>query len=301
MSSAVDVVIVSYRCRELLRRCLASLGSAGGRIVVVDNASGDGTVEMVASEFPDIELVANDANLGFARATNIGLGRCSAPYVLVLNPDTEVRDSTLERLVALMDSRPEIGICGCRLELPDGRLDHAAKRSFPTPVGAFAHLTGVGRRRGQGALAQYRAPLVESGPVDAVNGAFMLIRSSALAEVGVFDERFWMYMEDIELCYRFKQAGWITWYEPSVTALHVKGGTIPRRSSVRLTLAFYAGMWRFVRLHPESVPKPLLRPVVLAGIAVMAAAAVGACCARSAVTRLQPSRPHAVRAVVDGA
>ena len=123
-----------------------------------------------------MRLFANDENLGFSAANNIAIRASGGDYVLALNPDTEVTAGALERLCALLDARPEIGIAGPALEQADGSPDHAAKRSFPTPLSALGHFTGVGRRRETGALADYRAPEVEVGPVDAVNGAFMLIR-----------------------------------------------------------------------------------------------------------------------------
>ena len=275
--SSLDVVIVSYRCRELLRRCLTSLAAnapAGTSVRVVDNDSRDGTVELLDKDFPDVHLIANDRNLGFARATNLGLAASDTPYVLVLNPDTEIAPGSLEALLELMEAEPSVGIAGCRLEQPDGTFDHASRRSFPTLLGAGAHLSGLGRGSSGRRIAQYRAENVERGPVDAVNGAFMLIRREALEAVGAFDESYWMYMEDMDLCYRFREAGWITWYEPSVTATHLKGGTGSRARSPRLTLAFYAGMWRFVRAHPGAVPRPALRPAALAGIGLFGAAAV---------------------------
>ena len=245
---ALDVAIVSYRCRDLLRACLASLDEHAPvcpmSTFVVDNASADGTAAMVAREFPHVSLIESETNRGFAAGTNVAIGHGSAPYVLVLNPDTEVRAETLDRLVQLMEDQPDIGVSGCRLELADGTFDHASRRSFPTLVGALGHFTGIGRVCRSGPLAQYRAPDVERGPVDAVNGAFMLIRRRALEQVGLFDEAYWMYMEDLDLCYRLKQAGWATWYEPSVSALHLKGGSARRRST-SLVLAFHAGMWRF--------------------------------------------------------
>ena len=140
-----------------------------------------------------------------------------------------------------------MGIAGCRLETR-GRLGWImrAKRSFPTPVSALGHFTGIGRQRESGVLAAYRAPEVESGPVDAVNGAFMLMRRSALDEVGLFDEGYWMYMEDLDLCYRFAEAGWVTWYEPSVTVMHVKAGTSGTVRAPRLNYAFHYGMYPFL-------------------------------------------------------
>jgi GT2 family glycosyltransferase len=275
---ALDVAIVSYRCRDLLRACLASLDQHAPAcpmsISVVDNASGDGTVAMVAREFPHVMLIESETNCGFAAATNAAIRPGSAPYLLVLNPDTEVRAGTLDRLVELMEDRPEVGIAGCRLELEDGTFDHASRRSFPTRLGALAHFTGIGTRVTSGPLAQYRAPDVERGPVDAVNGAFMLLRRAALDEVGLFDEGYWMYMEDLDLCYRFAKASWTTWYEPSVTTLHVKGGTWPRARSVRLTVAFHYGMYRFYRKHYAG--RRAVDAAIVAGIGVKLAAALAA-------------------------
>ena len=148
---ALDVVIVAHRSRELLRGCLESLRahppSVPMKVIVVDNASGDGTAEMVASEFPEVDLVASSTNLGFAAATNLGVGRGDAPYLLALNPDTAVTDGALDTVLEALEEHPEIGVVGPRLLRPDGTLDHAAKRSFPTPLSALGHFTGVGRRR----------------------------------------------------------------------------------------------------------------------------------------------------------
>jgi N-acetylglucosaminyl-diphospho-decaprenol L-rhamnosyltransferase len=273
--ASLDVVIVSYRCRELLRACLESLGehpaSHPTHVFVIDNASNDGTVHMVQSEFPHVRLRASRENLGFARANNLAIREGSAPYVLALNPDTRLTAGVLDRMLALMDERPEIGIAGCRLVLEDGTFDHAAKRSFPTPLSALAHFTGFGRRGGASArLAQYRAPALDehaSGPVDAVNGAFMLMRRAALEEVGLFDEGYWMYMEDLDLCYRFAKAGWLTWYEPSVTILHMKAGTSGKNRKPRLNYAFHYGMYRFYRKHYAPGRSLLVNSAVYAGIA----------------------------------
>ncbi|MFL5891129.1 MAG: glycosyltransferase family 2 protein [Solirubrobacterales bacterium] len=268
----LDVVIVAYRCEELLRRCLASLrahpASRGTGICVIDNASGDGTAEMVRQCFPEVRLIAAERNLGFSAASNIGIRQGEAPFVLCLNPDTRVTEGALDQLLELMTTRPEIGMCGCRLELEDGTLDHAAKRSFPTPLSSLGHFSGLGRRRRSGRLAAYRAPWLTRGPVDAVNGAFMLCRRSALDQVGLFDEGFWMYMEDLDLCYRFAQAGWITWYEPTVKVIHVKAGTSGPLRSPRLNYAFHYGMFRFYRKHYAPDRKGLTNAVVYCGIAV---------------------------------
>ena len=282
---SLDVVIVSYRSRELVLRCLASLERHAPAcrlsVVVVDNASGDGTPGAVRAGFPTVSVLEPGANIGFARATNLGIRLGGAAYVLALNPDTEITAGALDVLLDLMESKADIGCCGCRLVRPDGTFDHAAKRSFPTPLSALGHFTGIGRRRAGGRLAAYRAPDVEEGPVDAVNGAFMLLRRGALDQVGLFDERYWMYMEDLDLCYRLKTAGWVTWYEPGAVVVHHKGGSAGRYRSARLNVAFHAGMLRFYRTHYARRRSLAVNVAVYAGIGVKLAVSL----VRSAVAR----------------
>ena len=268
----LDVVIVAYRSRDLVRRCLQSLHEHSPavpmHVFVVDNASNDGTAELVRRDFPTVDLETSTRNLGFSAANNRAIRRGSGDYVLALNPDTSITEGALDALLALMERHPEVGICGCRLVQENGEFDHAARRAFPTIVGALGHFSGVGRRTERGGLAQYRAPDVEGGPVDAVNGAFMLMRRRALEEVGLFDEGFWMYMEDLDLCYRFKQAGWTTWYEPSVTVMHVKAGTSGRLRKPRLNYAFHYGMFRFYRKHYAADASSAVNLSVYVGIAL---------------------------------
>jgi GT2 family glycosyltransferase len=259
--------------------------AGGAHVVVVDNDSRDGTVELVRRDFPEVELVAATSNLGFAKGTNLAVRRGSAPYVLALNPDTELSDGALTTLVALLDARPELSVAGCRLVRPDGSFDHAAKRSFPTPLSALGHFSGLGRlRRAPVSLARYRAPELgehESGEVDAVNGAFMLMRRSALEDAGLFDEGYWMYMEDLDLCYRLRKRGHAVWYEASVTVGHVKAGTSGKRRTPRLDYAFHYGMLRFYRAHYAPERSRVLNAAVYVGIALKLLVSV----ARNAVGR----------------
>ncbi|HEX6115850.1 MAG TPA: glycosyltransferase family 2 protein [Solirubrobacterales bacterium] len=274
--AALDVAIVSYRCEDLLRNCLRSLEehppAREMTVSVVDNASGDGTPEMVEREFPGVSLVRAPGNVGFSAANNIAIRGSRNPYVLVLNPDTRVTEGALERVCTVLDRDPKVGIAGPKLVLEDGSLDHAAKRSFPTPLGALAHFTGVGRREDAGGrLAQYRAPergADEAGSVDAVNGAFMLIRRSALEELGGFDEGYWMYMEDLDLCYRFDAEGWVTWYEPAAVVVHVKAGTSGPIRNAKLNRAFHYGMFRFYRKFYAPHRAPIVNGFIYLGIGV---------------------------------
>ena len=255
----LEIVIVSSTgARDVLRACLRSLREhpltvGEMRVHVVDNASTDGTPEMVRAEFSEVVLHALDWNSGFCVANNVVLRETRADFVLVLNPDTEVHAGTLDHMVGVMRERPDVGMSTCRLVKPDGTLDHASKRSFPTPLGALAHFTGVGRRRDAPRwLAQYRAPELgehDAGEVDAVNGAFMLVRQEALRDVGLLDEGYWLYMDDLDWCFRFHRKGWKVWYEGSVTTLHIKGGTTKKKRhlGLRHNLAFHRSMGRFYR------------------------------------------------------
>jgi GT2 family glycosyltransferase len=283
----LDVVIVSYQRADLLRDCLDSLRSyppAGrGMIVrVIENAERNGTADLVEREYRDVTLTVAERNLGFSAASNLAIRESAGEYVLVLNPDTQVTEGAIDRLIAVLDANPEVGICGPRLERPNGSFDHAARRSFPTPASALGHFTGVGRHMESGPLAAYRAPEVDSGPVDAINGACMLVRRAALDQVGGFDEGYWMYMEDLDLCYRFAEAGWATWYEPSALVIHLKGGTVGPIRSPRLDYAFHRGMARFYRKHYAPERPAIVNGVIYAGIGAKLAVSQ----ARSAVRRL---------------
>jgi N-acetylglucosaminyl-diphospho-decaprenol L-rhamnosyltransferase len=252
-------VIVSYTgAPDLLRACLGSLrehppASASMTVHVVDNGSTDGTPEMVRREFPEVTLHELGYNSGFCVANNLVLRSSQAPYVLLLNPDTEVFEGVLDHMLGVMRERPDVGMSSCRLAQPDGTFDHASKRSFPTPLGALAHFTGIGRRaEAPRRLAQYRSPGLgeyEEGEIDAVNGAFMLVRRAALDDVGLLDEAYWLYMEDLDWCFRFHQKGWKVWYDGSVTVLHVKGGMSKSEGhrAWRSNLAFHRSMGRFYR------------------------------------------------------
>ena len=277
----MDVVIVAFHAHDSLRGCLESLAAYPPpgeelRVVVVDNGRDAETADLVRRALPGAETVDPGGNIGFARATNLGIRRGSDAHVLILNPDAAIGPETLDRLLRVLAERPDVAMVGPELVRDDGSLDHAARRSFPTPLSALGHFTGVGRRLRGGPLAEYRAPAVTAGPVDAVNGAFMLCRRAALEEVGLFDEGYWMYMEDLDLCYRLREAGWLTWYEPAARALHVKHGTSGSFRSPRLVWAFHYGMYRFYRTHYAPQRSRALSALVYVGIGLRAAGVIAA-------------------------
>jgi len=277
----LEIVIVSHGAAGLLRRCLESLRRfppvLTARVTVVDSGSSDGTPDMVERDFPEVRLM-RCGNIGFSAANNLVLREVTAPFVLLLNPDTEVFEGALDSSLERIDRDPSIGMVGCRLVTESGALDHACKRSFPTPVAALAHFTGVGRHdRAPGSLSQYRASghdEFEPGEVDAINGAYMLVRRQALLEVGPLDEGYWLYMEDLDWCRRFWQAGWKVFYEPSGTALHVKGGSSGGRRSLRQEVAFHRGMGRFYRRYDAPVNRGALNLLVYLGIALKLALSI---------------------------
>ncbi|MGB7588983.1 MAG: glycosyltransferase family 2 protein [Solirubrobacterales bacterium] len=278
----LEVVIVSHGAEALLRHCLRSLreypASVEMAVTVVDSGSPDSTPDMVEREFPAVRLIRR-GNIGFSAANNLALRDSRAGAMLLLNPDTEVYAGTLDAAMARLRSDERIGMVGAKLVTESGELDHACKRSFPTPLSALAHFTGIGRRDGTaGALNQYRATHLgddEPGEVDAVNGAFMLCRAEAIREVGLLDEGYWLYMEDLDWCRRFWQAGWKVFYEPAGVALHVKGGSSDGRRAPRQEIAFHRGMGRFYRRFDAPEHNPLVNALVYAGIGAKLAVSLG--------------------------
>jgi len=260
------IVIVNYNVRDLLRDCLGSVfqceGVRGLRVCVVDNGSRDGSAEMVAAEFPEVHLIQVE-NRGYAAGNNLGLralgfgdreGAEEPPprYALLLNPDTILPPAALADMLAFMGSHPRAGVAGPRLVREDGSLDKACRRSFPTPEVAFYRLFGLSRlfprsRRFGRYNLTYLSPATTT-EVDAVVGAFMLIRGEVLAQIGLLDERFFLYAEDLDFCYRCKQEGWQVWYNADVTVLHYKGRSSRQRSTFA-NVQFYRTMRLFHEKH----------------------------------------------------
>lgn len=284
---SLEIVVVSYRCRELLVACLASIDAhpytrGPLTVTVVDNASADGTAEAVRDGFPRVDFVALPGNVGFSKANNLALRATRAEQVLLLNPDTEVWAGVLDAMSDFLAANPRAAVAGCRLVRRDGSFDHAAKRSIPSVADALRYFRpggprgGGGGGGGRGASSRYLAPQVDEhaiGPVDAVNGAFMLVRREAMARVGLLDAGFFMYGEDLDWCTRFRRAGWDVLYNGTVTMLHVKGATAGSHRRLRQNAAFHRSMGRFYRRHlgGEHV---LLDGAVYAGIGAKLALSV---------------------------
>ncbi|MGC9347799.1 MAG: glycosyltransferase family 2 protein [Anaerolineae bacterium] len=276
----VGVVIVNYNTKQLLRQCLNTVFASEGvsfRVCVVDNDSADGSAEMVAAEFPWVHLIANEENLGYPVANNQGLrwmgfgtnsGEGTPRYALLLNADTEVPPNGLEKVVAFADNRLEVGIVGPKLVRPDGSLDKACRRSFPTPEVSFYRLTGLSqlfpRSRRFGRYNLTYLDEEETAEVDSVVGAFMLIRREAIEDVGLLDESFFMYGEDLDWAYRIKAAGWKVCYYPEVTVLHVKRAS--SRKNPRARVEFWRSMEIFYKKHYAAQTPKLVHLLILGGL-----------------------------------
>jgi N-acetylglucosaminyl-diphospho-decaprenol L-rhamnosyltransferase len=280
------IVIVNYNTRDLLRDCLTSLrqaareGVSGFAVVVVDNASGDGSVGMVRDEFPAVKLIANPVNGGYAQANNLGLREfgfggqmgeradCSRlpRYALLLNTDTVLPPDALDKMVAFMDAHPEAGMAGPKLVLRDGSLDLACRRAFPSPGVAFYRLVGLSKLfPASPRFARYNLTYLDPDQlteVDSVVGAFMMVRREAVVQAGLLDEAFFMYGEDLDWAFRFKARGWKVYYNPAVTVLHVKRAA--SRRSARAQREFYRAMDIFYHKHyAKETPRWLHWLIVL--------------------------------------
>lgn len=280
MAPDVGIVIVNWNTRDLLRKCLQTVFASEGvtfRVVVVDNASSDGSAEMVAAEFPQTELIVSEINGGFSYANNIGLrslgfgrecGEDAPRYALLLNPDTEVPPQAFRDMVAFMDADVRIGVAGPKLLLMDGSLDKACRRSFPTPEVSAYRMLGLSRlfprsrRFGRYNLTYLDPDLVTE--VDSVVGAYMQVRREAIAAVGLLDEVYFMYAEDIDWAYRIKKAGWTAWYNPKVTVLHVKRAA--SRRSPKAQREFYRAMLIFYRRYYRKTTPLWLHLLILTGL-----------------------------------
>lgn len=262
----VSVVVVSHNTRELLTRCLDAVAAQDGvfETLVVDNASTDGSAALVRERFPGVELVVLEDNVGFARANNLGFERCRGEYVLLLNPDCFLEPDALRRLVASARRRPEAGALGPRLHNPDGSLQRSAW-PFPRPARLLAEAVLLHRPLRRLGLIEDLGTWAhdEERAVDFLVGACLLLRRDALAEVCGFDERFWLYGEEADLCLRLARRGWKVVLVPDARALHV-GGASSGGSPARLR-HFYRGQKTFLRKHGGPLAWPLARAALLAG------------------------------------
>lgn len=252
----VSLVILNYNVKDFLDNCLASVWKAreglSTEIFVVDNASVDGSVAMVRQKYPDVHVIVNEANVGFARGNNVALKKCRGRYILVLNPDTLLQEDSLRAMLAFMEAHPEAGAASCKVLNPDGTLQLTCKRSFPTPWVAFTKISGLSRLFPKHRLfGRYNLTYLDENQVhevDAIAGSFMFLRRTMLDVVGYLDESFFMYGEDLDWCFRIWEKQWKIFYVPSTQIIHYKGESTSR-SGFDDIRAFYEAMEIFVEKH----------------------------------------------------
>jgi N-acetylglucosaminyl-diphospho-decaprenol L-rhamnosyltransferase len=275
IASSISAVVVSYNSAADLPDCLRSLRSEGvAEVVVVDNASADSSVEVVQRVDPDAGIVQTGANLGFGSAANRGVAVTTGDHVLILNPDTVVEPGTLKALSEALDRDPGLAAVGPRLENVDGSL-YPSVRRFPDLTVAFGHaFLGLVWPRNP-ATRRYRMLDWDhdrpAAGVDWVSGACVLVRRSAFDMVGGFDEAYFMYVEDVDLCWRLGQAGWRIGYEPAGRVVHALGGS-SRVVPYRMIAEHHRSLLRFVSKSSAGARRAIV-PVVAAGLAVRTVAA----------------------------
>lgn len=264
------VVIVSYNVKFYVEQCLNSLGKAlkgiDAKVVVVDNHSKDGTVGYLSRRFRHIEIIDSNHNLGFARANNMAIRQNDSEYVLLLNPDTFVGEDTIRESVAFMDEHPNAGGLGVKMHNVDGTVAMESRRSLPTPIVSFYKMSGLCAKYPQSRIfgRYYMGYLPWDSPqrIEVISGAYCLLRRAALDKVGLLDEDFFMYGEDIDLSYRLLIGGYENWYVPQ-PILHYKGESTVK-SSFRYVHVFYNAMLIFFRKHYGHLSLCMALPIKLA-------------------------------------
>lgn len=261
----LSVVILNFNTMELTRTCLTTVRASEFspytmEVIVCDNGSTDGSVPMIKKDFPDVTLIENNKNLGFSAGNNPGLRRAKGRYVLLLNTDTEMPPKTLSTMIRFMDGHPDVGASTCKVLLPDGTLDPACHRGFPTPWVAFTYLTKLEKLFPKtklfGGYHQGYKDFSAIHEVDCIVGAFFLVRHDVIDRVGLLDEEYFMYGEDIDWAYRIQSAGWKIIFNPTVTMLHKKKQSgrshILRGRRVATQIYFHKYNWLFYTKHYSS-------------------------------------------------
>jgi GT2 family glycosyltransferase len=260
------IVIVSYNVRDLLRDCLRAL--SGLHVIVVDNASSDGSAAMARTEFPAVELIANENNRGFAAACNQGIAASAEEFILILNPDTLVTPAALQTLLDVMQAEPRAGACGPRILNPDGSLQPSCRR-FPTLPRLLLDEFGFGKlfphSRFFGGYRMTWWAHDQLREVDQLMGAALLLRRAALKQVGTFDERFFMYFEEVDLCLRLHDAGWKVLFVREGQVMH-HGGRSARQGLTDATLWRYRSLGAFYRKHYPSWQLAVLKVAIGAAV-----------------------------------
>ncbi len=266
----LSIIIVNWNTCDLLANCLASIerscGSLKVQTIVVDNHSADGSREMVRERFPGMLLIDSGGNLGFARANNLALPHLQAPLVLYLNPDTEVNTEALQKMVSFIDSHPEVGALGPKIRDASGDVQQLGLQWFPSPVTELLKFLFLSDRS-----SRLLAPILpwhdphRSGYLTKLFGACLLVRRSVLDKVGAFDERFFMYCEDVDLCHRVSEGGWKLYYQSEIEILHLGASASEKAPGAFAVLMGCESFHKFMRKYYGILGSGAYRAVVLVG------------------------------------
>lgn len=252
----VSIIIVSWNVRELLKKCLESIyrhrADLDIEIIVIDNNSGDDTVDMIKQNFPEIKVIGNHNNLGFGAANNQGIKQSTGDYILLLNPDTEIRNNALRKTLDFIKTNDRAGIVGCKHLNPDLTLQPSVRR-FPKPLAIFLILTKLAK------IFPTWPPIYkylykdfnykQSQVVDQVNGSFMLIKKELLQEIGGFDENFFIWFEEVDLCRRAKKVLWEVWYFAQAEIIHHGGQSFKQQLTFKKQKLFFKSALYYFQKH----------------------------------------------------
>ncbi|MGH1363086.1 MAG: glycosyltransferase [Calditrichia bacterium] len=269
----LSFVIVNYNVKEYLEQLLLSLERSleniSNEIIVVDNASVDDSVAHIRNRFPDVKMIASETNLGFGRANNLALEQVRGEYVVMINPDTVVQEDTFSKLLAFFESEPKADAATCKIINPDGSFAVDCRHSIPTPMIAFWKVTGLSKLFPKSKLfARYNLTYLdpdETYPVPAISGSFMMVKKAVLDEIGYFDERFFMYCEDIDLCHRINEAGHTIYYVPTTQIIHYKGEST-KKNNVDYVVTFNKALYQFFDKYYAQGSIFLFRWLIVIGI-----------------------------------
>lgn len=270
----ISVVIVNYNVKDLVDNCIASIYKANSSskfsldIFFVDNNSVDGSSSHIKEKYPEVNIIELEENLGFSKANNIALKQVDSKFILILNPDTLLEENTFEKMIKFFEDNPKAGAVTSKLIKQDGTLDAACKRSFPTPSAAIPRMLGLSRLFPNSKIfSKYNLTYLdenETHKIDAICGAFMFIPKKVLDETGYFDEDYFMYGEDLDLCYRINKAGYDIYYFPEVTTIHLKGEST-KKTHLSYVNNFYGAMNIFVKKNFTGSSR-FLSPILRLGI-----------------------------------
>jgi len=278
---ALSIILVNYNGGARLQQTLGSLFATteglAMEVFLVDNGSTDGSLEAARREFPDVQVIENGANLGFAAANNCALRLARGQYLLLLNPDVELQPGAVQTALDYMAAHPDVGILGPRVLLPDGRLDKPCRRSFKTPAIYFYKTVGLSALfpKSPRFNRYYMGYLPEDqlAEVDAVIGAFLMIRRECVEQIGLLDERFFIYCEDEDWCFRAKRAGWKVVYNPQAVVIHYKGSST-RKRRLRMVIEWHRAIFQFHRKNMAANYSLVVNGMVYLGMGLRLLAAL---------------------------